>query len=134
LIDETPEALEEKPIPLWQKIAAAVYVAVWAAIVIFWHARFAADAWPPDRSFVGPNLVASFVLVTLAGIVGVLIWPPTRRRMHRFVDKKLAPVHEHLTAMRESHDELHRKLDHVIRHSPEIPDLPPAPKQPKEYL
>jgi hypothetical protein len=69
---------------------------------------------------------------------GSLLWPPTRRRIHAFVDKKLKPIHDHFTATHASNAELHRKLDHIIEHHPDIPALPPkkgvrsAPRPKKE--
>ena len=52
----------------------------------------------------GPE--AAIQTVVYAGIA-VLVWPPARRWF------------------RAEQAELHRKLDHVIRHSKDIPDLPP---------
>jgi F0F1-type ATP synthase membrane subunit b/b' len=64
-------------------------------------------------------------------IVAALVWPPTRRRIHRFVDRKAESIHTKLDALHNRHDEhdaslkeLHRKLDHVIKHHPDIPALP----------
>lgn len=124
-------APEDKPIPLWQKIGVgllALALLLWA--VLYWH-RFLEDFWPFDRSFVGPNLVAAVVQYSVLATLAVFLYPPWRRAAHRFVDRKLEPVHEHLTAIRAHHetakaerDEIHRKLDHIIKHSSEIPDLP----------
>lgn len=126
----------DKPIPRWQKILVGLYALAWVAfIALDWH-RFVDDFWPIDKSSVGPNLVASVVQYTALAILLVLIWPPTRRRIHHFVDAKVDGVKTHIsghfTAMHERHDahaqeiaELHRKLDHLIHHSPKVPDLPP---------
>ena len=106
-----PHVMEEKPTPLWRKLIGFVLlIAVVLGIVFGWH-RVLSDAWPPDRSFVGPNLVASIVQWAVIFLVAVLIWPPTRRRMHRFVDRKLAPVHAHLKAAAEDRKALHSKID-----------------------
>jgi hypothetical protein len=106
---------DDTPTPLWQKIAALVFVIAWAALIIVWHGRASADLWPLDSSRVGPNLVASFILFSLGTVAAALIWPPTRRRMHQFVDKKLDKVHEkldrHHREAAEDRKALHAKID-----------------------
>lgn len=56
----------------------------------------------------------------VAGIVSFaalsLLWPRLRRAISKF-------VREHVSA---GNAELHAKLDHIIKHSPDIPDLPVA--------
>jgi len=107
-------------VPSYQKrIALVVGIAAVVGIAVGWS-RFVADFWPPDRSFVGPNLVASVVQWAIVLIVAALLWPPTRRRIHAFVDKKAAALHE---AECKDREELHRKLDHLIAHT--APPLPP---------
>ena len=125
---------EDTKIPLWRKLlGVALLAAAVVGIVFGWH-RVLSDAWPPDRSFVGPNLVASVVQWAIIFLVAALIWPPTRRRMHRFVDKKLAKVHEkidanhleaqlhrkrvaqHLQAAEQDREALHGKLDAIHAH------------------
>ena len=54
------------------------------------------DFWPPDGSTIGPNIVAS----AICGVVAYLKW-----------------VRPHLRG-------LHKKLDHVIKYHPDIPELP----------
>lgn len=103
-IKTAPHQMEENSMPLWQKILGTAFLIIWTVVVFFWHGRLSGDFWPPDRSLVGPNLVASFILYSLGIIVAALLWPPTRRRMHRFVDRKLAPIHEHLTVLRQHHE------------------------------
>lgn len=49
---------------------------------------------------IGTNIGASIIWVILAGIAVTLLWPPLRRRIHRFLDRKLAPLHEHLAVIR----------------------------------
>ena len=99
-----PHRMEEAPIPLWQKIAAATFAVLWMTIIVLWHARAAADFYPPDRSYIAPNLLASFIIASLGLVLGALVWPPTRRRLHRFMDRKLDPIHEHLTVLRQHHE------------------------------
>jgi hypothetical protein len=59
-------------------------------------------AWSSDKGN-GPEAIQE------ALIVAALI-PAVRR----YVKRELA----------KAHDELHRKLDHIIKHHPDIPDLP----------
>lgn len=141
-----PHQYEDKPMPRWQKVVGIIFVVVWAGIIIAWHGRLSADVWPPDRSFVAPNLLASFVLFSLGLIFAAVLWPPTRKRLHHFMDKKLAPVHAHLTHLREHHEasaarqeHMIRQNAHIIKHSAapnedhtgyslvEYPAIPPAP-------
>jgi hypothetical protein len=133
------EGAEDKPVPLWQKIAGAVFVVVWAIIVILWHDRALDDFYPLDASRVAPNLVASFILFSLGTIAGAVLWPPTRHAIHRFADRKLAPVHEHLAVIRAHHEEaaarqkhIIRQNEHIITHTKGIPDLPPLEPTDKE--
>ena len=122
----------DKPVPLWQKAAGVVFVLAWAAIVYFWHDRAHADFYPFDRSYVSPNLVASYIIFSLGLIAGSLLWPPFRRRIHRAFNKKLAPLHHHLveaTAQRErhhaelmaAHAEHAAHLRHLIHHGADNP-------------
>ena len=102
-----PPVFEEKPVPLYRKILAVVLLVGAAAGIVFgWH-RFLSDAYPPDRSYVGPNLVASLVQTIVVVIVLTLLWPPTRRRIHRFVTRHTAPLHAHFTAAKEQRERHH---------------------------
>lgn len=99
--------------PLWNKlVAAATAIAFIAAIVIFRH-RIGADFWPLDASRVGPNIVASILIWAAIFTASVLLYPPWRRRLHRFVDNKLLPVHQKLNDHKVSLDDLHRKHDEL---------------------
>jgi hypothetical protein len=115
--------------PLWQKLGALVLlVAVVLFVALDWS-RFLADFWPVDHSNVGPNLVASVVQWALILIVAALLWPPTRRRIHRFVDRKADSIKQHARGLHDEaaadRAELLRHVQHVIKHHPTIPDLPP---------
>jgi len=136
-----PPDLDERPVPRWEKAAAVVYVLIAALLLVVFRDRLRPDFWPLDASRVAPNVLATAIQVMLATPVAVLLWPPMRRRIHRFVTRHTAPLHEHLTALRDAgerrhaelvaaHAETQRHLRHVIDHSPNIPDLPPA--DPKE--
>src|SRR5208283_2709250 len=75
--------------------------------------RLKADFLPPDRSFVGPNLVAAIVQAAVVFTFAVLLWPPWRRRLHRFVDRKLAPLHRGVDGLHARHDTHHEHLDRI---------------------
>jgi cyanate permease len=109
---------EEKPIPVWQKLAALVVAALVIACVVVFRGHLGADFVPLDASRVGPNLIASMIVWAILFVLAVLLWPPTRRRMHRFIDAKIAPLHarhdehvKHLERLGRSLAALHEKLD-----------------------
>lgn len=122
------EPVEDKPIPTYQKVTGAVVLVLVIVIIAVWHARFPADFWPIDASRVAPNLIASVIQWAIILLAAALIWPPTRRRIHHFVDKKADSIKAHVTAAHAKaatdNAELHRKLDHIIQHHPDIPELP----------
>lgn len=138
--DAAEPAVVDKPIPLYQKLLALGCLLLVAAFIIFWWSRFKADFYPIDHSNVGPNLVASVVQFAVILIVAALLWPPTRRRIHAFADRKLNTVHDKLDSIHQHHlthhDDfaaLHAKMDealrqnaHIIKHSKDIPDEIPA--------
>lgn len=102
----------------WRKLAALLVAAGVLACLIVFRGRLGADFWPPDSSRVGPNLIASALTWAALFTVAVLLYPPWRRRLHRFVDRKLAPlhssheqIHTELRHLRESHEQIHHKLD-----------------------
>ena len=74
-------------------LSLTVLVALVAIIVLSWS-RLGGDFWPPDRSFVGPNLVASVITWAAILIGATLLYPPTRRLVERFFEHKFREVHE----------------------------------------
>lgn len=66
------------------------------------------------------DMIATLVWVVLAAIVTSLLYPPLRRSISKFIKRHF----ESETA------ELHRKLDHIIEHHPDIPTYPPKEDQP----
>lgn len=48
-------------------------------------------------------------VIPVAFVLGVIIWPPLRRAVVQFLRGETA--------------DLHRKLDHIIEHHPDIPPL-----------
>ncbi len=85
--------MSDPGVPRWQKILAGVLAAALAAWIVIDRARFKADFLPLDNSRVGPNLTAAIVQWATILIVAALLWPPARRAIHRFADRKLAQAH-----------------------------------------
>jgi hypothetical protein len=128
--------IEDKDRGVVRKLAALLVFAAAVAAVIVFRSRISADFWPLDSSRVGPNLVASIVQWAVIFIAAVLLYPPWRRRLHRLIDAKLKPLHEH-AKRQEQHNEwaakaiasMHLKVtgEHVDRH-PHFKSVgPPAP-------
>jgi hypothetical protein len=93
------------------------------------HLRhFLAWGFTPGNWFT--NASEQIIAIAFGAVLGATLWPPLRRALgktaHRFVDAKLKPLHDHLTAARADREELHAKLDHIIR---EHPDIPPYVKK-----
>lgn len=79
--------------------------------------------WPAGGSGgIWGDVLGTFIWVLIAGVIGTLVWPPTRHAIEAFAHRHVADLKAHTTA---HHDELHRKLDHIIEHSKGIPPLPP---------
>ena len=127
------------PIVLTILVAAVI---IWALIdPVVWH-RLHDDFWPADRSFIGPNIVASLVQWVVIAVVASVIYPPLRHAIATFIahhveDIKAHVSKEHAKAKAER-DKLHKKMDavlkshqehgellqHIIKNSPDIPDFP----------
>jgi hypothetical protein len=106
----------------WKAWGALVALAALVYFMAFHWDRFLADFWPIDGSRVGPNLVASVVQWALIAIAVALLYPPARRAIERFAKRHVEDIKAHVT---EEHALVHEKLDHVIKHSKDIPDFPP---------
>jgi hypothetical protein len=86
----------DKPIPRWQWAIGVVLIAAAVGFVAGDYSRFHLDFIPIDGSRIGPNLVASVVTWAVVLVVGVLVWPPTRRRIFHAVDRVvMTPIHAH---------------------------------------
>ena len=113
--------------PPWQKITAGLVAAGVIVAIVVWRDRIGADFWPLDSSRVGPNLLASIVQWAVIFCAAVLLWPPWRRRLHRFVDRKVAPLHSKLNGLHASHKQLHARHDehaeHLVRLGRSIQEL-----------
>lgn len=141
---------EELTTPMYKKLLALLALLLLITAAIIWHHRIKEDFWPLDNSHVGPNLVAAVVQGAIVLLIAALIWPPTRRRMHRFADLKLSGVHRRLGTLEDNHNEsvaqridlhadsvknqtvLDAKLNHIIEYHPDIPSFEPATPQPRK--
>ena len=101
-------------------LAIALF-ALTAVSVVLWHNRLGQDFWPIDAGRVSPNLLASLIQWAIILIAASLLYPPFRRAVDKWLRVHL---HEHRQAMDDHLADLHKKLDHIIHHSTDIPDLP----------
>ena len=81
--------------------------------------RVVHDFWPIDQG-VAANILASFICFLAGSLATYLIWPRVRARTNAWVRTHL---HEHRERMDVRFDDVHKKLDHVIKHHPDIPVL-----------
>jgi hypothetical protein len=99
--------------PLWQKVLAALYMLIVIGLVVLFRSHLHADFIPIDHSNIAPNILASVIIVIATTPVVVLIWPPTRRRIHRFIDRKLGGLHTKLDSLHAKHDQLLKSHDEL---------------------
>ena len=93
---------------------AAILAVILVALSVFWHARFLSDLWPLDRSYVGPNLVASVIQWAIILIAASLLYPPIRKAIDRWFTKRLGEVHQEIHEhIHEANQELHDHLHHL---------------------
>ena len=102
--------------PTWQKVVAVLYVLALVAEVVVFRSRLSADFIPLDSSHVAPNILAEIIAIEVVTPFAALLWPPTRRRIHRFADKKLHAIHDKLDE-HASHHEAHAQAFDEIRAS-----------------
>lgn len=96
--------------PRWHRyVALACGLGLIAAAVIF-RARLKADFIPVDGGRVSPNILAQAITDAFLLFVLSLLWPPWRRIVHRFFDRKLGVIHSKLDVLRASHEDLHEKI------------------------
>jgi hypothetical protein len=130
------QAVAEKPTPLWSKVAAGGAILVLVVAALLFRSRLGEDFIPIDGSRVAPNILASVIQLLVVTPFAVLLWPPTRRRLHQFADRKLAALHTKLDHNRLLSEEIHHKLhtgkDHprvVARMAAGEHPTPPRPDQ-----
>lgn len=75
------------------------------------HEFISTMAWEPIKT----NIGAGIWWAVIVAIATTLVYPPLRRRASAFLTRHL----------HSENAELHRKLDHIIEHHPDIPPLPP---------
>lgn len=73
------------------------------------HEFISTMAWEPVKT----NIGAGIWWAVIVAIITTLVYPPLRRAIEAFIKKHV----------RESSEELHKKLDHIIKHHPDIPKL-----------
>ena len=104
---------------LWIVAAFLVGGLALGSLVSGWFAhRLLNDFWPLDHSFVGPNILASVVQWTTIAIVVSVLYPPVRHAIERFVEHHVNDLRAHVSAENRA---LHAKMDHIIKHHPDIP-------------
>ena len=70
------------------------------------HEFISTMAWEPVKT----NIGAGVWWAVIVGIVSTIVYPPLRRKVSNFIQKE--------------NSDLHKKLDHIIKHHPDIPPLP----------
>ena len=115
-----PPALEEKPVPLALKATAVAYLIVIAVCAWAFRSRLSADFWPVDASRVSPNILATVIQILFWAPIAYLAWPPTRRRIHRWMTSHTAPLHASLDRLHEQRERHHaeqmQKLGEIHAH------------------
>lgn len=103
-----------------KKLLALGLAVVSVATLVVFHSRLAGDFWPPDRSFVGPNLIASVIQWALITILVVLVWPLIQRERAKEKERRLKEIreiHNSLTAMHEKLDDHAQTLEDIKKHT-----------------
>ena len=107
---------------------------------------FSAYTWPGPFGWFARecpgNIVAGFAQGAIAAVVAMLLWPPTRHAIHRFVDEKLKPVHEHFARQSEHNKWMAEHLarvhlaatgKHAADHPEHGPLTHPEPTPPRSH-
>ena len=107
MADEPEDRIVEKFI-----IAVVVIVLIAltiSAVLVPWIAhRLHQDFYPPDQSYVGPNLLAGLIQDAVVLVVLACFWKPLKSRLARVLHKVNEPIHA--------------KLNHIIYNHPDIPN------------
>lgn len=109
-LDNLRERLADLDDTIWKKISAIILGVFIVLVGFFFHKRVGPDFWPPDQSTVGPNIIAAIIQGIIVSIIAILLWPPWRKRIHSFVDRKL----DVLSAHHEKHHADIRTLMHAV--------------------
>ena len=109
------------------------FILVCVAIAAFLNhdarARLYSDFWPIDRSYIAPNIVAAIVQYVVLAVVLSLFYPPFRKAVERFVTRHKDELKDHISS---ELSDVHAKIDHVIRHSKDIPAFKQSPPTERE--
>jgi len=73
------------------------------------HETISTMAWEPVKTNIGAGVWWAVIVATVTSIV----YPTVRRAIEAFVKRHIKSEHE----------ELHNKLNHIIKHHPDIPNL-----------
>lgn len=116
----------------WKLWAALIAVAAWVYFIAFHWSRFLADFWPLDASRIAPNVVASIVQWTVIIVFAALLWPPTRKALHRYITGHVADLKSHITS---ENAKIHDRIDHTHARIDAIHEhLGITPKGPESLL
>ncbi len=89
-------------------LAVTAYAVVEFILSTWFHARVIHDFWPVDRSYIGPNIVATIVTYIFIALVLTLLYPPFRKMMRRVITGHKDEMKAHAEA---GWKEIHDKLD-----------------------
>ena len=89
-------------------LAVTIYAVVEFILSTWFHARVIHDFWPVDRSYIGPNIVATIVTYIFIALVLTLLYPPFRKMMRRIITGHKDEMKAHAEA---GWKEIHDKLD-----------------------
>jgi hypothetical protein len=85
----------------------------------FWL-RLQSDFWPVDKATVAPNIVASIIIFDVVTLTAALFYPPFKKALDKGLSRHTKAITSHVSA---ENADLHAKLDHIIKHHPDIPEM-----------
>ncbi len=77
--------------------------------------------WASDKGN-GPEALQQTVIY---GLIAVVLIPPIRHALERFAKRHVESIKAHAEAENKA---IHDRLEHIIKHHPDIPDYPGDPK------
>lgn len=85
-------------------------------------ARLQSDFWPIDKATVAPNILASLIIFDVVTLAAGLFYPPFKKALDRGFARHKSDVTDALKAhVTDELAEVHKKIDHIIDHHPDIP-------------
>lgn len=104
--------------------AFLLVVLIWALVSHWFNQRLQADFWPPDRSFISPNILASLIIFDVVTLAAALFYPPVKKALDESIKLHKKALTEDIKGHVSSElSDVHAKLDHVIKHHPDIPEF-----------